>query len=39
MLSDIVEVIGPVVLKILAALACLVAFAPLLLALIGPALG
>ena len=38
MLHEFVEAIGPFVLKALAAIACLVAFAPLLAALIGPAL-
>jgi hypothetical protein len=39
MLRDIIEVIGPIALEILATVACLVVFAPLVAALIAPLFG
>jgi hypothetical protein len=36
MLRDIVEVVGPFALKVVAAAACFVVFAPLLVALVAP---
>ena len=37
MLREIIEIVGPIAIKALAAAACIVAFAPLLVALIAPA--
>jgi hypothetical protein len=38
-IDQIIEAVGPVALKVMAAMACAVVFAPLLAALIAPVLG
>jgi hypothetical protein len=39
MFQELIELVGPIALKVLAAAACLVVFAPLLAALIAPVVG